>query len=62
MAQIGTGHVTIILMANKELSPNHASIIASHMLLTGVLTGGFEEDNKERAEQERGPISKDKLM
>lgn len=53
--------VCMIIMGRKDMSPNEVSIVCAHMLLTGVLSGGFQDDNIKRAKEEEN-ISKDKLM
>lgn len=52
MASVGSknGAVFMLLFGERELTPDEASIIAAHMLLTGVLSRKFAEDNQKRAE------------
>lgn len=58
LAQIGTERVTIIIMGRRDLSPDQASIMACHLLLSGVLSGGFAEDNRKRIEDEEQSSAK----
>lgn len=62
IAQIGheEAGVCMIIMGRKDMSPNEVSIVCAHMLLTGVLSGGFQDDNIERAENE-GSLPKTSL-
>lgn len=54
MATVGVknDNLTLLIMARKTLTPDQASIIAAHMLLSGVISGGFTEDNLQRSDQE----------
>jgi len=53
--------VSMILFGERSLSPDEASIIAAHMLLTGVLTREFDERNRKLVEKEKIPIPKENL-
>ena len=63
MAQIGNNEagVMMIVMGRKEHSPNTVSIVAAHMLLTGVLSGEFAADNAERAASDDDLLDKTKV-
>jgi len=61
MAQLGNNHVTMFLFGPKDMTPNEASVIAAHVLLTGVLSGRFQEDNQQRAEREDESRTKEKV-
>lgn len=63
MAEIGSndGTVSMLLFGNGNITPDEASIIAAHMLLTGVLSRGFAEDNQKQAELEKQSIRKENL-
>ena len=54
MAQIGTksGDVTMLLFARRDMTPTEASIIAAHMLLTGIVSGEIVESNIKHIENE----------
>ena len=60
MATVGVknDNLTLIIMARRTLSPDQASIIAAHMLLSGVISGGFTEDNLQRSEEEEKKAAK----
>lgn len=55
MAQIGSDEfgVQMILLGQRGMSPDQAAIIAAHMLLNGIVTGGFTEDNAKKKEEEK---------
>lgn len=55
MAMIGSEEVGVclVILGKREFHPDYVSIACAHMLLEGILSGGFSNDNKAAAEAEK---------
>jgi len=63
MAMIGSDEagVCMILFGNRNLSPDQASIMAADILLQGIISGRFYQDNETLIEQQKKPTPKENL-
>lgn len=63
MAVIGSDEmgVCVVLLGDRDLSPDQASVMAADILLQGIITRTFTAANQEENESQEEPTPKDKV-